>query len=168
MRDVTSSFRKYRDLVRHVYNVYARDLPDYEMDFPDLDRALFRGIFLAAVTQAEVRPEPISDRDVFLQFAVVATGKIMVADEGSDSINWRYVDVGAGDLTLSYIWLFDFAWTDLDREFEFIECYVRESKSDDVASGQRVLVAAAASEIFADGTVQDWHPSWRIAGDTPT
>jgi|SRR5579863_2764703 len=151
MTNVTKIFFRYRELLRFVCNVVIAENPDFDHDFLDLDRVLFRSTFHSVITARDERTTTRNQVTVFDYLSVRPQRSsilLQAIDEGL--VRWLPIDVGIDELELRFSALFDFDWTRSPRELEYIRCYVAASSSPAVPTGGVVLVPAPNAEILFD------------------
>jgi hypothetical protein len=145
--DVTKRFRTYRDATRLIWNVFLADAIDQEMDFADVDKALFLAIMWPGLTWnlEEIKGERRWE-SYYSNLTVKPEDRHgLLVRQLADSNAFYEADLPE-HATLYYSDLFDFdCVTGKSRDFEFILCWAIEGDSKE--TGQPALVKARSSRI---------------------
>ncbi len=118
MVDVTESFLKYRECVRHLWNTYYCEMPQGESDFIFLQQALFHDIFVASFLDQELKPNHDGYYDrIAVGVHGSSTRRIIVRETSNGTIvRWGERVVDTDSLNLRFVDLFDFWYPRMVRE----------------------------------------------------
>jgi hypothetical protein len=145
--DVTKRFRTYRDATRLIWNVFLAGAIDQEMDFPDVDKALFLAIMWPGITWNLEHVEGERKWESYYSNLTVKPENRhgLLVRQVADANEFYEADLPER-ATLYYSDLFDFDWvTGKSRDFEFIRCWAIEGGSQE--TGQPALVKARSSTV---------------------
>ncbi len=145
--DFTKRFRRYRDAVRLVWNVFLEGYSDQEDQYQEVEPGLFRGIMESGLDRNLL---PSTD-DGYLRhypdLIVKSPERFAYLLDGSVIPNqWPRCPLPK-KLTLNYSALFDFAWeTGNSRDFEFIQCVA--SADAEPQGGRIILIQARSARVL--------------------
>ena len=143
--DLTKRFRRYRDAVRLIWNVFLEGYSDQEDQYREIEPGLFRGVMESNLDR-NLLPSKGPRGDFYPDLIVKYPSRYAYfLDETILPNEWPRCPLPK-KLTLHYSELFDFAWeTGNSRDFEFIQCL--GSIDDDPQNGPIVLVQAKTARV---------------------
>ena len=147
--DLTKDFYTYREAIRLIWNTFLRDSPDPEPDLPDIDRAMFHAIIVGRIN-VELRKCSAGEDSYFPDLEVKSPEKeVLKLTRQSDLNVWTKEPHPPGVL-LRFVGLFDFAWTEANRDFEYLQCIIVKNdggKVKAVPGDNMLLVLARTAKI---------------------
>ncbi len=147
--NLTKDFLTYREAVRFIWNTFLRDYPDAEDDFPDIDRAMFKAIVNGPLNVDLVKRR-IGTDSYFPDLEVKSLEKEVVKLTRQPDLHVWTREPRPPGVLLRYVGLFDYGWTDANRDFEFVQCIIVKSvdgKLTAVAGDNMLLVLARTARI---------------------
>jgi hypothetical protein len=147
--DLTRYFRRYREAARFVWNTSLVGLGDVELDFADIDLALFRGIMsIKPNSDLSISKIPVVH---YPELRVVPRWPTAMFIAHGEALNsWHEAPVSKNGRLL-YAGLFDFDWTNgAYRDFEYIRCV--DPTKGSAADGNLLLVRANSAKIIFRST----------------
>lgn len=147
--DLTKDFYTYREAVRLIWNTFLRDCPDPEPDLPDIDRAMFHAIIVGRVN-VDLRKWS-AGKDPYLPDLEVKSPekKVLKLTRQSGFDVWAE-EPKPHSISLRFVGLFDFAWTEANRDFEYLQCVIVRNdrgRVRAVAGDNMLLVLARTAKI---------------------
>jgi hypothetical protein len=147
--DLTKDFYTYREAIRLIWNTFLRDSPDPEPDLPDIDRVLFRAIIEGRVN-VDLRRWSAGKDFYFPDLEVKTSEKEVLKLSRQPDLNVWTKEQRQSGVLLRYVGLFDFAWTEANRDFEYLQCIIVKNdggKVKAVAGDNMLLVLARTAKI---------------------
>jgi hypothetical protein len=146
MRDLnfTKRFRRYRDAVRLVWNVFLEGYPDQEDQYDEVEPGLFRGVLESGLDRNLL---PTNDNGHYRHYPdLIVKSPERYAYFLNESNQFLHYPLPR-KLTLNYSTLFDFAWeTGNSRDFEFVQCVA--STDVKLKGGRIVLLQARSAKVL--------------------
>ena len=133
--------------------------PDGERDFGVIERDLCAAMLESQLATYQ-QTESMHGHDYYPGLRVFPLEGVdelnaMCASEEADSIVWRICKWRPQLIELRFRALFDFeTFRGLFRDFRYVDCIVLQSRDDDIAVGQRLLVDAVDVRLF-DASLSD-------------
>jgi len=155
MLDVTKLFNNYRETVRHIWNTY---FVHYEIQqerfFGAIEESLFVGMVLCLLDSRDtVFPQP---RNLPLKgFTLISryprTQLHVGTPRGGHAVDWELLTLTTTNLTIGFIWYFDWTQPMEYRDLEFYQGLVETSPDAPELIGKHVLIRVQDATVYFSG-----------------
>jgi hypothetical protein len=141
MEDITELMQTYRECVRHTWNTYFRALERGDLDFPDVEDAIFSAMVIpnTCVHGTVSRLRIVPDIPPLGLPVLWARNKGMV-------VNWQEMRLHDADIELHFSGYFD--WVNEYRDWQYYEVWIAEYPTMPQLRGASMLIEVSLTKVF--------------------
>jgi hypothetical protein len=145
--NLTRQFQLYRETTRFIWNTVLREVYSGEDRFPEIDKALFH-VILEDKLDRNLEPSTYVDLTFYNNLEVRSPDKLCLVRDVQPTLHYYHESKLPGRSRLRYAGLFDFDWTALNRDFEYLECISTTVARNGESRADVLLVKARTAKIW--------------------
>jgi len=107
MKEISDLMEKYRESMRHLWNIYFRDMPDGWHEFIDVNIALFQGLVLTHIGDNFGHNKVYESIKIVPSIPPAGTLKIIYLPNEATSGKWQIEKISDADGEYRFIEFFD-------------------------------------------------------------